>query len=245
MKLMLATTLAIARREFVSLFRVPVGWIVIALFLLLTAIEFVSRTIQPGQPATMRDFFTTAAVLMVPLAPAISMRLFAEEIRTGTLDTLRTAPVADGAAVLGKFLAALGYLACLLLPSLVYPVILSTIATEPGLDWGAVAAGYLGLALVASLYLAIGTLASTCTGSQTLAFLGTLVAIVMLSILSTTVAAQAPSWLADALVQLSVSSRMGDFARGLLATQHLIFFVSATALALTLATASLYARRWR
>ncbi|MFG0305974.1 MAG: ABC transporter permease [Phycisphaerales bacterium JB040] len=245
MKQTLATTLAIARREFVSLFRVPVGWIVIALFLLLTAIEFVTRTIQPGQPATMRDFFTTAAVLMVPLAPAVSMRLFAEEIRTGTLDTLRTAPVADGAAVLGKFGAALAYLACLLLPSLVYPAILASIATEPGLDWGAVGAGYLGLALVAALYLAIGTLASTCTSSQTLAFLGTLVAIVLLSILSTTVASQAPSWLAEALAQLSVASRMGDFARGVLDTGHLAFFASATALALTLATVSLYSRRWR
>ena len=239
------TVLAIARREWASFFRVPVGWIVIALFLLLTAVEFVGRTSIPGSPATMRGFFSTAVLLMIPLAPAISMRLFSEELRTGTLDTLRTAPVSEHATVLGKYLAALAYLATMLVPSLVYPVILALLATDPGLDWGAVASGYLGLLLVCALYLAIGTLASTCTSSQTLAFLGALVTIVLLILLSSAVAARVPSQLAQILTELSITTRMDDFAKGLVRTAHLVFFAGAIALALTLASVSLHTRRWR
>lgn len=239
------TTLAIARRELVSLFRVPVGWIIIALFLLLTGVVFVTDTIAPGTPATMRGFFSAAAWLFIPLAPAISMRLFSEELRTGTLEMLRTAPVTDPAAVLGKYLASIGFLVCLLLPSLVYPVLLSLIATEPGLDWGAVISGYLGLVLVASFYLAVGTLASTCTASQSLAFLGTLVTLVLLMLLSTTIAGKAPPRVAEVLVRLSVPTRMADFAKGLVTLGHVVFFLSATAWVLALASVSLHSRAWR
>lgn len=241
----LGTPLAIARRELVSLFRVPVGWIIIALFLLLTGVVFVSQTIVPGTPATMARFFSAAAWLFIPLAPAISMRLFSEELRTGTLEMLRTAPVTEPAAVIGKYLASIAFLLCLLIPSLVYPVLLSLIATEPGLDWGAVASGYLGLILVASFYLAVGTFASSCTSSQSLAFLGTLVTLVLMMLLSDPVAAKAPQRVAQVLVQLSVPVRMADFAKGLVTLANVVFFLSASVWVLTLASASLFARKWR
>ncbi|MEM9373439.1 MAG: ABC transporter, partial [Planctomycetota bacterium] len=85
----------IASREVGSLFRLPVGWIVVALYAFLSAVVFVQFTLIPGSPATLRYFFATAAWMMVPVAPAISMRLLAEETRSGTLEMLRTAPVGD------------------------------------------------------------------------------------------------------------------------------------------------------
>ncbi len=112
--------LAIAKREFLSFFLLPVGWIVISLFLLLTGGVFAGAILGPGQPATLRPFFAIAGWLMLPVVPAVSMRLFSEEIRTGSIETLLAAPVRDGVMVLGKFLGAAMFLVAMLLPTAAY-----------------------------------------------------------------------------------------------------------------------------
>jgi ABC-type transport system involved in multi-copper enzyme maturation permease subunit len=103
--------LAIAARELGAMFRTPVGWVVTALYALLTAVLFTLQTIDPGAPATLRYFFTPAAWLLMIVAPALSMRLFSEEYKAQTIEPLATAPVGPLTIVLGKYLGAVASVA--------------------------------------------------------------------------------------------------------------------------------------
>jgi ABC-2 type transport system permease protein len=224
---MMRSVWTIAAREVQSLFRLPVGWIVVALYAFLSALVFVQTALIPGAPATMRYFFAAAAWMMVPIAPAISMRLFAEEARSGTVEMLRTAPVGDFAVALGKHLGAWIFLAITLAPTLVLPLTLALVS-EPRPDPGPVFAGYLTLFLVGGLYLGIGTLASALTSSQTLAFLGTLMGIVLLLMLTSlagplqTLAGPRAQELAAAF---SVIGRVSSLSKGVFDTGAVAFFL--------------------
>lgn len=240
----LTPCLAIAGREFGSMFRTPVGWIVTALYALLTAVIFTGPTIDPGAPATLRYFFTPAAWLLLVVAPAISMRLFSEEYKAGTIEPLATAPVGPMTIILGKYAGALASVAAMLVPTLTYPVVLATLADGP-LDAGAIASGYLGLIFVAMLYLAIGTLVSTTTDSQVLAFLGTLITLVLIMVAAGPAALHAPAVLRPVLEELSVQSRAAVFAAGVLESRHAVFFLAASGALLAGAYASLTIREGR
>jgi ABC-2 type transport system permease protein len=234
---------AIARRELASMFQTPVGWVVIALFLLLTGAAFVVG-LMPGQPASLRDFFAVSAWLLMPVAPAVSMRLFAEEHRTGAVEPLLTAPVSDVAVVAGKYLGAWLFLGCMVVPTLVFPAVLWSVA-DPAPDLGQIGAGYVSLLLQGSLYLAIGTAVSALTSSQTLAYLATLLPILGLLLASQATSEAMPEWARRAVEALSVPARASDFARGVIDSAHVVFFVVATLWCLLAAHAALDSRRWR
>lgn len=237
---------AVARREYAAFFRVPLGWIVIALCLLLSGIVFGYGTLQGGEPASLRRFFSPWWVLMGVVTPAISMRLISEEIRTGTLEPLLASPVSEAAVVLGKFAAAVGFIATALAPTLLYVLILELLSAP---EYGPIIAGYTGLMLMAGMYLSIGLLFSSLTGNQTLAFMSTLFVIIGLILLSQdAVAALSPRlpWgLGAVIAQLRVDTRLADFARGIVQTRHVVFFLSVTGMMLSLAALALRARRWR
>ncbi len=239
-------TLAIASREVGSLLRLPVGWVVIALFTFLSAVIFVNGTLIPGQPATMRYFFASASWMLIPVAPAISMRLISEELRSGSIEPLRTAPVSDSAVVWGKYLGAVGFLGLMLAPTLALVVVLVAVG-DPKPDPGPIITGYLGLGLVGMLYLAVGLLASTLTSSQTLAFLGTLMFLILMMVLSGVVATAGslPEWLSKALVGVGVQARVRDLAKGVIDTGNVVFFLAGSAWFVLLASAALSTRRWR
>lgn len=239
----MAAILTIARRELSSMFRIPVGWVVIALFLLLTASVF-ALTLSPGAPASLRDFFSISAWLLMPVVPAISMRLLAEEHRTGADEPLLTAPVSDAAIILGKYLGAWLFLACMIAPTLLYPAVLVAVS-DPAPDPGPIVAGYLSLLLQGSLYLAIGTAVSAMTSSQTLAYLATLFPILGLLLLGTVSPDALPGWVRVAVGTLSISDRAADFARGIIDTAHIVFFAAVSTWFLMLAHAGLASRRWR
>jgi len=236
--------LAIAGREFGSMFRTPVGWIVTALYALLTAVLFTLQTIDPGAPATLRYFFTPAAWLLLIVAPAISMRLFSEEYKAGTIEPLSTAPVGPMTIVVGKFTGALASVAAMLIPTLAYPIVLALLADGP-LDAGAIASGYLGLLFVAMLYLSVGTLVSTTTDSQVLAFLITLIALVLIMVAAGPAARHAPGFLLPVLAELSVQNRAAVFAAGVLESRHVVFFIATSGALLAGAYASLTIREGR
>ncbi len=240
----MSTLLSIAWREFLSMFRLPVGWIVIALFLLLTGGVFAGGVLGPGQPATLRSFFSIAGWLMLPVVPAVSMRLFSEELRTGTIEPLLASPVRDGVLVLGKFAGAAGFLVVMLVPTLAYPITLAAISS-PAPDMGPILAGYLSVVLLGSLSLAIGTVASACTSSQTLAFLATLFVLLGLLLIPSLPTASLPPGVRSVLEGLSLQPRMGDFAKGVIDTGHVVWFLGATAWLLVMATLVLQSRRWR
>ncbi len=235
--------LTIAWRELRSFFRVPTGWIVVALYLLLTGYIFAMGVLVPGAPSTLREFFLVSQIFLIILTPAVSMRLVSEELRSGTFEGLLTAPVPDAAVILGKYLGGLLFMLAMLAPTLLYvPVLLSS--SEPAPDLGPIAAGYLSLVLLGMLYLAVGTLASTLTSSQTLSFIGTFLFLFLLHLLTSGGIALPPA-VASLLALASLRPRVEDFARGIVDTAHGAFFLTASAWFLVLAYISVQTRRWR
>ena len=238
----MSRAITIAQRELSSMFRVPAGWIIIALFAFLTAILFVNQTIIPGQTGTLRYFFLYAGWLLIPIAPAISMRLMSEEYRSGSFEALRTAPASDWAVTIGKYLGSLGFLMLMLVPTLVYPIILN-IVSSPAPDLGPIFAGYLMLLLVGMLYLSIGMLASSLTASQTLAFLGTVMTLILLMVLTSIIAQQTSVQTGILLSMFSITDRITEFSKGIIDTATIAFFLIGSIWMLILACAVLEVRR--
>lgn len=233
---------AIAQREFASFFRLPLGWIVIALFVCLSSVFFTRSAIIPGEPATMRDFFGIWWGLLIVICPAISMRLFSEEHRTGTIESVMTAPVSEAALVAGKFFAGLLFLGAMLVPSLVYVGVLASLARP---EFGPIISGYLGLVLLGSLYLSIGCLASSLTSSQTLAFLATMFALLVIDIAPRQLAGFMPESIGRVILNSTPSLRLGDFSRGLIGSASTAYFVLASFWFLGLTVVLMQSRRWR
>jgi ABC-2 type transport system permease protein len=231
---------AIAQRELRSYFVSPVAYVVSALFLLISGFLF-SLILGISNEASMRPLFGNFAVIFLFIVPALTMRLLADEQRTGTLELLLTAPIRDYEIVLGKFLGVFLLLLIMLAITLVYPAIL-LLAGNP--DRGPILAGYLGVILQAAALLSIGLLASSLTQNQIIA---ALLAFVVLLIL----------WLADALGNftqgrigdlfrfLSITKHFDEFPRGVIDSKDIIYFLSVTAAALFFTVQSVTARRWR
>jgi len=236
--------LTIAWREVASLFRLPVGWVAIALFLLLSGAIFAMDTLTPGAPASLRYFISSSAILLVAIAPAVSMRLLAEEYRTGTIERLATSPVSELEIVLGKWLGAWLFLIVLLAPTLIYPGVLVALA-EPVPDFGPMVSGYVSLLLIGMLFLAVGVLASALTSSQTLAFLATLIILGVWVLATSRLAELAPEPVSRILGSMSLISRVRDFASGVVRLEHVVFFVAWSWWFIALAIVGLAARRWR
>ncbi len=227
---------AIARRDLLSTFLVPTGWIVLAGWALVAALVFVFATFREGQPATLRAVVSIAGWALVVVAPAISMRSFAEEARLGTLEVLLTSPLGAIELVLGKLLAAIAVLAVLGLPI----VALGGVAELYGdPDPGELATGLLGLILSGTALVSIGILVSTRTSSQVVAYLVTFFAWFAIILLAKGLPAVVPelvagelgdptrllAWL-DRLRSLDPLMRLDDFAIGLLDTGNIAYFLA-------------------
>lgn len=238
----MSRALTIAQRELASMFRVPAGWIIIALFAFLTAVLFVNQTIIPGQPGSLRYFFAYSGWLLIPIAPAVSMRLMSEEYRSGSFEALRTAPAGDWSVTLGKYLGSVAFLVLMLVPTLVYPIVLNLVSS-PAPDLGPIGAGYLMLILVGMLYLAIGMVASSLTASQTLAFLGTVMTLILMMVLTSVIANQTSIKLGTILSALSITARIQELSKGIIDTSTIAFFVIGSAWMLVLASGVLEVRR--
>lgn len=235
-------TLRIACREWASYFRSSIGWVTIALYLLLNGFWIAFATLRPGEPATLRAFFGVSQWILLVVAPAISMRLIADEKRTGTIESLITAPVSDWQIVVGKYLGAVGFLLTMLLPTLGYVAVLEAVS-DP--DYGPIAAGYLGLVLVGMLYLSVGLFTSALTENQIVSLLGTVFFFVILELLATT----GGQWIGppfdEYLFSLSILLRISDLAKGVIDTSHIVVFLAATGWFIVLTVVALESRRWR
>jgi ABC-2 type transport system permease protein len=234
---------AIALRELNGYIRQPAGWIILALYLLLAGIVFAASVLVPGRAATLRDFFALSGWLFLPVVPAVSMRLIAEELRSGSIEYLLTSPVGCFSLVWGKYLGALAFIILLLIPTLTYPTLL-ILYSNPAPPLGPLVAGYMCLILLGGVYLGIGLIASTLTANPTLAFMLTLFSI--LGVLFAPLAADAsPSWAREVLARLSFGGRIADFSRGILDTGHIIFFATIAAASVMLSGVVMEVRRWR
>ncbi len=237
----MARALTIARRELKSYFDAPVAYIVVVGFLAVAGWILFSSLFLLGR-ADMRTFFQPSpfspSMLLVILVPAITMRLVAEERRSGTLELLTTLPVRDLDVILGKFLAAFGLIAAALMVTLVYAVTISGIGR---LDWGPVISGYLGMLLFAGTLVAVGLLCSTLTENQIVAFIvGFLVSAALYFILW--LQFFMPAAIAPVVAWISTSSHLKNMARGVIDSRDVLYYLTVTAGALTLAVRAL-ARR--
>ena len=154
-----------------------------------------------------------------------------------------TSPVSGPGFVLGKYLGAAAFMIAMLIPTGLYVAILFRVA-EPRPDIGPVISGYLSLILTGMLYLAIGTLASSLTSNSTLAFMVTLFAIMGMMFLGVA-GEHVPDVIRPVLYALTLTPRIVDFARGVIDSAHIVFFVTGSAWFLVLAIAAVELRRWR
>lgn len=227
----------IARRELRAYFDSPIAYIAIFGFLTTAGWMFFSSLFLIGR-ADMRTFFQPSpfspALVLVLLAPAITMRSIAEERKTGTLELLTTMPIRDLEVVLGKFLAALMLFGTAFAVTLIYPIVISFIGP---LDWGPVISGYLGMLLFTATLLAIGLLCSTFTTSQVVAFI--IAVIISLALFFV-------YWLqffvpdvAPVVEFMSVSFHLDNMSRGVIDSRDVLYYVTMTAGALFLSVRSL------
>jgi ABC-2 type transport system permease protein len=223
------TTLIVARRELAAYFATPVAYVFIVIFLvMLGALTFaVGNFFDRGQ-ADLAPLFTFLPWLYLLLIPAITMRLWAEERRAGTIELLLTLPVAMWQAVLGKFLAAWAFAAIAL--ALTFPMVI-TVNVLGTPDNGVIVAGYAGALLIAACYLAIGAALSATTRNQVIAFvLATAVCFVFTVFGSPVVAgflAEAiPADVLEAARRISLIGRYESITRGVIAVRDLVFFAT-------------------
>src|SRR6185312_316415 len=166
--------ISIAKKEFHQFFSSLTGYITIILFLVVNALYlFVLKdsNIFDFGYATLSSFFDLAPWVFIFLIPALSMRSFADEFKTGTFETLQTRPLTNWQIVSGKYLAILGVIIIALIPTFLYVVTVHSLSSTGDIDSGAISGSYIGLFLLASVFAAISTWCSSLTSNAVIAFL--------------------------------------------------------------------------
>jgi ABC-2 type transport system permease protein len=250
--------LTIFRKEIKSYFASPIAYLLMAIFSVIfgyffyvaTAI-FVSRGMESqmmgqGMPMDMnewiiRPLLMNVSVIGLFLIPMISMRLFAEEKRSGTMELLMTSPIRDIEVVLGKWLAALALYVCILALSALSLAFLFAYGKP---DWKPILVGYLGLLLQGGCLLAVGTFISTTTKNQIIAGGATFAVCLMLWVFDWVSSYETAAW-AKVLSYLSVMTHFETFAKGVLDTKDVVFYLSMIFFGLFLTARSMESLRWR
>lgn len=232
--------LAIAGRELSSAFGQPLAYAVLVLFLgsfSLLTLGF-DDYLYGGVASLRRPFFWLWGCLLF-VAPAASMRSFADEWRTGTWSVLGTLPVEVEEIVVGKWLATTALLGAALLCTLPWPIALLALG-DP--DVGPMVAGYVGMGLGAAALAAVGVAASACTESVVVAFLGAFV-VGFVPWLAGFALPVLPAWLVPIVESLSLQAQFDHLERGVFDSGSALFFVAVTALALRIAVHAVHQRR--
>lgn len=234
------TAFVIARRELMAFFTSPIAYMVSAVFLLISGYLFSLILIQTQQ-ASMDGLFFNVTVVLIFIAPLLTMRLLADEQKTGTLEILLTAPVRDWEVVLGKYMAAMGLFLLMLVATLYYPFILWRIGGNP--DWGPILSGYLGLILLSSAMIAIGTLTSAVTENQIVAAVLGFGVLLLLWLIEA--ARNVAPGAGEIFAYLALPAHYDDFATGAINLDDVVYYLSMTIGSLFLATRILETRRYR
>ncbi|MBL8866701.1 MAG: ABC transporter permease subunit [Gemmataceae bacterium] len=250
-------TLSLIQREFTAYFFSPIGFVTLAVFLLVTGRLFglaLGLLTEPGPRGTEFPMQTLLGdekfwLVFLFIPPLLTMRLLAEERGTGTLESLMTAPIRDWQVVAGKYLACLLFYVVLWLPTLAYlPVLLDLDANwKPRIDPWPVVTSYVGAFFAGAMFLAIGLYVSSLVKSQLVAAMIAMI----LSLVFVVAAFWRPEYDAGSLTTrivyfLSVPEHFRrDFTRGIVDTRHLVLYGSITLLCLFLTVRSLEARRLR
>jgi ABC-2 type transport system permease protein len=254
----LRNTLAIAGKELRGYFVSPVAWVTLALFAAIFGfffnayLEMFLRRAMSGQfggpsPAMnvnqemIRGLFSNTSVIVLFLIPMVTMRTYAEEKRSGTMELLLTSPVTDAQILGGKFFGAMALYAGMLAVTALYIGVLFLFGNP---ELKPLVAGYVGLLLLGATFISVGLFISSTTRNQMVAGTATFVVLLLLWIIS---------WLADGagptaaaiLNYLSVTQHFDDFGKGIIDTKHVVYYLSVVSFALFLTLKSADAERWR
>ncbi len=233
---------AIFKKEFKSYFNSPIAYIYITVFLCLSAWLFFRGFFIINQ-AEMRGFFGLMPWMFLFFIPAVTMKLWAEEKKLGTVEILMTLPIKDYEVIIGKYLASLALFGVMILLSLSLPITVAYLG-EP--DGGPIVGGYIGLFLLGAAYLAIGLFASTLTENQIIAFIvGIVMCFVLLIIGEDIVLFKAPNWLVPIFSYLGLGAHFSSIGRGIIDSRDLIYYLSVIGFSLYLSVLSVESRKWR
>ncbi len=244
----MSTTLTIARREFRSNFDSPLAYVVICLGLIMLGFVFfeLNGGFWQADRASLTQLFAQAPRgLSFLVIPVVTMRLLAEEKRSGTLEMLITLPVKDHEVILGKFLGAWGLVLLLIASTALYPILMFQWPWHLGaLDPRPVVAGYIGLVLYSGASVAIGLLISALTESQVIAFFITFVLLFALHFIGFGFDDIQNPILRNVIAFISFDTRLAPFARGMINTRDVVYFLSITVGCLMAAFRALERRKW-
>ena len=249
--------LAMDGKELRGYFTSPIAYIVIGAFALLfgyffyAGVAFFNRQsmqMAMGMGGNMNinqmlitPVFINATVMMLFLLPAITMRTYAEEKRSGTIELLLTSPITDTEIILGKFLGAMGLYASMLAVTLIHVGLLFWFGNP---EWKPIASAYLGLLLMGGCFISVGLLISSLTKNQIVAGVVTFAVFLMLWVINWIGVFVGPT--AQAILShLSITDHFDDFSRGVIDTKHLVYYVSFISLGLFLTAKSVDSERWR
>jgi ABC-2 type transport system permease protein len=251
--------LAIAEKELKSYFASPIAYIVIGTFALLYGwfyvsllLFFVRQSMQmgqlggPGQSVNINQFMIrnliqNVTILVLFLMPAITMRTYSEEKRSGTIELLLTSPLTDFQIILGKFLGALGLWAVTLAVSLIHIGILFIYGNP---EWKPIATAYLGLFLFGACFISVGLFISSLTKNQVVAFAATFGVFLFLWVINWIGSFSGPT-VNELTNYLSIVGHFDDFAKGVIDTTHLVYYLSFITFGLFLTAKSVDSERWR
>jgi ABC-2 type transport system permease protein len=253
----MGNVLTIAQKELKSYFASPIAYIVIGFFALVfgwfyyVAVSFfLQASLQMGMPGAgqininsmaIRPLLQNVAVVALFMLPLITMRTYAEEKRSGTIELLLTSPLTDTQIVLGKFLGAAALYALMLLVTWIHIGILFIYGNP---EWKPILTGYLGLLLMGSSFLSIGLLISSLTRNQIVAGMVTFAVLLLLWTLNWMSESAGPT-MQKVLSALSITERFDDFSKGVVSVSHLIYYVSFISFGLFLTAKSVDSERWR
>jgi ABC-2 type transport system permease protein len=248
----------IARRELSSYFVSPIAYIVLAMFALIFGYFFYSAmaffvqfsaqaSMQPGAPPMNVNQFIIQptlgnfSIILLFLAPMITMRLFAEEQRSGTIELLLTSPIHDYEIIFGKWLGAMLLYACMLAVSMLNFTILFVVTTP---DWRAMLVGYLGLLLMGGAFFALGSFISTLTKNQIVAAAVTFCVFLLLWVLDWA-NSYSTSMIGRLCGYIALAPHLEQFSKGVIELKDTVYYCSAIALGLFLSKRSIESLRWR
>ncbi|MBI2865150.1 MAG: ABC transporter permease [Chloroflexi bacterium] len=236
----MSNLLTMTGKELRSHFVSPIAYAVMAFFLVLSGFFFATAVLF-SQDSSLRYVFSDMSILLLLIVPLITMRLVAEEKKSGTIELLLTAPLRDGEVVLGKFLAALVFLGVMLAVTGYYALLI-WIFGKP--DWGAIISGYLGTMLLGAAYLSLGLFTSSLTQNQIIA--GALgFALLMLFFLISWVADFTGPQFSGVVRYLGFTDHFDDFTKGVIDLKDAVFYISVVAVSLLLTVRVLESRRWK
>jgi gliding motility-associated transport system permease protein len=209
------------KRDFKVYFISPIAYIVISVFLILSGWFFFSTFFLFNQ-AEMRSFFGLLPVLFSFIVPAVTMRLFSEELNTGSYELLLTLPVSVTDVVIGKFAAAVAFVTLMLAPTLSYGIF---IAFHGDLDWGPVIGGYLGAIALGAAFSSVGLFASSLTRNQIIAFITGMAVCLFLTLIDKMLFFLPASWL-GVFQFLGADFHFENISRGILDSRDILYFLS-------------------